>query len=200
MYGLGIRLGYYLQWFAVIIAAWIAPSEVGSLRLGNLFFVAATFLALIVQIALQNIETVEIYVVLLLTFGSSFHLVPILLWRFCTGFRPKWDPSRAPKAKPVSPLFNFLFSALLVAVTSFQIWFWVAKVPRLAPTDCPSYGFLFARMPLDSAALRWLNVVLSVLLLGLLLALYLIYLFNPLNIKERESGRVLKSKKLKPEE
>jgi hypothetical protein len=41
LYGLGIRVGFYLQWYSTILASWIAPSEVPSMRLSNFFFFAA---------------------------------------------------------------------------------------------------------------------------------------------------------------
>ncbi|KAF2639521.1 hypothetical protein P280DRAFT_402131 [Massarina eburnea CBS 473.64] len=81
MYGLGIRLAYYLQWYGMILASWIAPSEVKSLAFSNDIFVAATFLALIIETAghVDRIQPVEIYIVLLLTFGAYIALVPIYL-------------------------------------------------------------------------------------------------------------------------
>ena len=96
MYGLGIRLGYYLQWFGAIFASWIAPSEVNSLRFSIDLFVAATFLALVILTAndADSLEPVEIYIVLLLMFGAYLALVPIYLLRMVTRCDPYWDPSR----------------------------------------------------------------------------------------------------------
>ncbi|KAJ9616751.1 hypothetical protein H2200_000470 [Cladophialophora chaetospira] len=51
MYGIGIRVGFYLQWYFVTLAAWIAPGEVHTLRLTNTLFSATTFLATIIQLA-----------------------------------------------------------------------------------------------------------------------------------------------------
>jgi len=185
MYGLGIRLGYYLQWFGSILAAWIAPGEVEALRMTNGLFVAATFLALLVQVG-QNrppqdggdLQTVEIYIVLLLIFGSSLALVPILLWRFTTGFDPEKDPTRWPRAKPPSKVFNFLYILLLMAVLAFQIWYWNTRVIQDNTPGCSSWGFLFSRVPLQERALRWLNLSLSVVLLTCLVALPVVYVLN----------------------
>ena len=49
IYGLGIRLGFYLQWYGVALAAWIAASKIPSMRVANVFFSAATFLATLIQ-------------------------------------------------------------------------------------------------------------------------------------------------------
>lgn len=70
MYGLGIRLGYYLQWFGIILASPLAPDEVPNARFALALFISATFQALIIQIVRRNLYIVEIYVVLLLTFGA----------------------------------------------------------------------------------------------------------------------------------
>jgi hypothetical protein len=193
MYGIGIRLGYYLQWFGSILAAWIAQGEVNSLRLTNLFFVTATFMALLIQVARGHssrdggLEAPEIYIILLMTFGSSWSLVPILLWRFLTCFEPSRDLTRWPKAEPASKVTNILYTTLLLAVLSFQIWFWSNRISDGSSTGCPSYGFLFSRVQLQQPALRWLNVTLSVILLGSLLALYVVHIVNPGKLLQREA-------------
>jgi predicted branched-subunit amino acid permease len=92
MYGLGIRLGYYFQWYGAIMARWIAPSEVKTLAFSIDLFVAATFLALIVLTAndIESLEPVETYIVLLLMFGAYLALVPIYVWRLLTACDPYW--------------------------------------------------------------------------------------------------------------
>src|ERR1700712_4190796 len=88
MYGLGIRICYYLQWYSGIFASWIAPSEVPNLRNARMFFSAATFLATIISVARSNLEIVEVYIVFLLTAGASLHLLVLFIWRMGTGFKP----------------------------------------------------------------------------------------------------------------
>jgi hypothetical protein len=58
MYGLGIRLAFYLQWFGRILAAWIARSEVPNFAFSNIVFISATF-ALIIQTVRRNLKPVE---------------------------------------------------------------------------------------------------------------------------------------------
>ena len=60
MYGLGIRIGFYLQWFGTILALCVARGEVQGMRLSNSLFVASTFLALIIQTEQNNLKPVEI--------------------------------------------------------------------------------------------------------------------------------------------
>lgn len=170
MYGLGIRVGYYLQWYGGLIAAWICPLEIPTLRMTYSFFVASTFLALLIQVTEEaNIQVVEIYITLLFTFGSSLLLLPILLWRIVTRCRSRFDPSRFARAPSGSRASNFLNSLLLVAVLAFQTWFWISRVPRSGMSTCSQYGFLFTRIPLDSMGFRVLNLTLSLLLLLIVL-------------------------------
>lgn len=151
MYGLGIRLGYYLQWFGGILAAWLAPTEVKGLRFTLELFVAATFLALIIHTAndVDSLQHVETYIVLLLAFGIYLALIPIYLWRLLTCCDPYWDPTRWPKVDPGRLTANLSF-ILLVGVLVYQYWFWFAHMPSLDDINCQQYGFLFGQVRLNS--------------------------------------------------
>ena len=99
MYGLGIRIGFYLQWYGGIMATMIAKSEIVGLRISNALFIAATFLALLIQVANNKLRLVEIYIILLLTFGSYLYFVPLYVWRVITGCSTRLDPSRYPRVR-----------------------------------------------------------------------------------------------------
>jgi len=187
MYGYGIRISYYLQWYGLILAAWIAPSEVESLRITNAFFVSATFLALVVQIAQGTLKTVEIYIILLLTFGSSLYLLPLILWRFLTCFQKGWDPSRFPRARPPSKVFRALNVISLLAALSFQLWFWTTKV-HLGDSGCENYGFLFTKVRLNNPVFKWLNFALCAMLLTTISILNIIRLLNPIKLVQRDAN------------
>lgn len=167
MYGLGIRLGYYLQWYSVIIAPYISPKEVHTLRLTDAFFVSATFLALLAKIQKKGLDTVETYIVLLFIFGSNLYALPVLLWRVIMRCNPRWDPSRFPRV-PVPPrLFLRLHGVLVIAAFSFQMWFWATKVPQFGRRECVQYGFIFTKVRLDSVGIRVMNLVVCGMLLAL---------------------------------
>ncbi|KAH7122387.1 hypothetical protein B0J11DRAFT_507372 [Dendryphion nanum] len=157
MYGLGIRLGFYLQWFSGIFANWLAPEEVASIRSSQQLFVAASFLALIISTAVDvtALHHVEIYLVLLLMFGTYLALIPIYIWRILTGHKSMLDPTRWPITRP-STCAKYLNFALLAAVLAFQYWFWFAYVSSLG-TSCVQYGFLFSKVQLNSKVSVVLN-------------------------------------------
>ena len=167
MYGLGIRIGFYLQWYAGDLASWFAPSEVDGIRLTNSVFIAATFLALLIQVIrdISNLQVVEVYIILLLTFGYYLFLVPVYAWRLLTGYNPAFDPTRFPQVwtGEVYSVLNFL---LLVAVASFQLWFWFVRVPQLNGQSCQELGFFFAKIRMNLKAFEVLNIFFYMLLLS----------------------------------
>lgn len=166
MYGLGIRIGFYIQWYSAILASWLAPSEVPSIRLTVNLFIAATFLALLIQVIdnVSNLQIVEIYIILLLTFGYYLFFVPLYIWRLLTSCNPALDPSRFPLV-PAGRVYSVLSFLLLIAVASFQLWFWFARVPQLSRQRCEEYGFFFARIKLNQKAFQVVNIVFYFLLL-----------------------------------
>ncbi|KAF2186027.1 hypothetical protein K469DRAFT_573958 [Zopfia rhizophila CBS 207.26] len=153
MYGMGIRIGYYLQWYGTILAAWIAPEESQGLRIANSLFVTATFFAFVILTirghSPEEMPIVETYIILFLTFGSYLVLVPIYVWRIFTGCNPLWDPTRFPRVTP-GRVYKVCNTIILVTVLIFQLWFWIHQVPKLNAEECKQYGFFFWKFALNS--------------------------------------------------
>jgi hypothetical protein len=186
MYGLGIRLGFYFQWYSSILASWFAPSEIEGLRFTNSLFVASTFLALIISAAdnTSNLQPVDIYITLLLTFGYYLFLVPLCVWRVVTAGNARLDPTRWPTVRP-DTLYNVLTSLLLLGVGAFQLWFWAWRVTQPNPAEgCQEYGF-FARIRLNSLGFRVLNLVLYSLVMFTCVTLLLIFAAKELGLLQR---------------
>ncbi|KAF2472760.1 uncharacterized protein BDR25DRAFT_365913 [Lindgomyces ingoldianus] len=175
MYGLGIRLGYYLQWYGAIFAAWFAPTESRSLRFTNALFIAASFLALVIITArdMESLQPVEVYIILLLMFGAYLALIPIYLWRLLTKCDPYWDPTRYPLVIP-GAVFANLHLLLLVGVLVYQYWFWFNRVSSLDHVNCQQYGFFFAQIRLNNKGFVAVNILVF-FFLGLV-CLYIIWL------------------------
>jgi hypothetical protein len=119
----------------------------------------------------NNLDTVEVYIILLLTFGATMNTLVVLIWRIATGFNKRWDPTRWPRAKAPGPTFNLLYALFLMAVVVFQIWFWSVKIPELNGNSCVQYGFLFSKIRLNARWFRGLHIALFSLLLGWLVML-----------------------------
>ncbi|KAG4436666.1 hypothetical protein IFR05_007845 [Cadophora sp. M221] len=188
MYGLGIRLGFYLQWYGTILATWVARHEVTGMRLYSFFFVVAMFLALIIQTNRNNLRPVEIYIILLLTFGGYLHFVPLYVWRLLVGCDPDLDPTRHPRVG-VGKIFSRLNFSLLVTVCIFQLWFWIGKVPPLGHEGCTEFGFLFARVRLNQRGFVVVNVILYFLVLLFCVAILGISVGKRWGLLEDKEGR-----------
>jgi hypothetical protein len=207
MYGLGIRLGFYIQWFSSILARWLVPTknrrpqaedpmkeEAKGLSFSNNIFSAATFIALAILISndVDSLQVVEIYIVLLLTFGYSLFLVPIYLWRLFTRNNPAWDPTRWPVTTP-SPAESVLRFLLISTVAAFQIWFWSARVPQLDGLLCNEYGFLMAKVSLNLLAMRVINLLLYISVL--VFCLYFLFRWVPGPMPEDPRAKRRRKKK-----
>jgi hypothetical protein len=113
---------------------------------------------------------VEIYVVLLLTFGGYLYLVPLYIWRLLTCCTPRWDPSRYARVK-VGKVFSALNFALLISVSVFQLWFWFSKVKisgfsTTGTSNCRPYGFFFYKFHLDARGFVIANISFHLILLA----------------------------------
>lgn len=166
MYGLGIRIGFYLTWFADILGPWVRRSEVPGTRVTITVFIAATFLALLIQTVngSSRLRPVEIYIILLLTFGQYLSFVPIYSWRVFLRCEPYYDPSRYPRVK-LEKDYSFFSFLLIAAVSGYEIWFWTNQVPKLNNDVCPEYGFLFSKIRLNQKGFEVINVIFHVFVL-----------------------------------
>ncbi|RYO54514.1 hypothetical protein AA0116_g10068 [Alternaria tenuissima] len=174
MYGLGIRVGFYLQWMSSPATAWIAPGETNSLRTANAFFISATFIGLIIETALNHLDVVEIYVILLLGFGAQYSWLITTLWRVATHFNAGWDPTRHMRAPIPSTMYWFLYNTVQIAQIIFQLWFWLYKIPR-TNNECARFGFAFFKVKLTSNGFRIFNVVVMVVLLVLMVVFFALH-------------------------
>jgi hypothetical protein len=189
-YGIGIRIGFYLQWFSGLAASHFAPSEAQGLRFAMNSFTAATFLALLivtVNPSLANLQVVEVYIVLLLTFGAYVSWIPLYLWRLLTCGSIALDPTRFPRVRP-SPVYGVLSFLLHAAVSGYEIWFWSVPIPKLRGQACEFYGFLFARISLDSVAFQAINIGLYTLLS--LVCVYFLFSWTNSGINKRLAVRL----------
>lgn len=164
MYGLGIRIGFYLQWFGAIAADFLALNEVPNQRLTYCLFITAVFIALLSQISMSSLRPVEIYIVSLQAVGGFYAFAPVYLLQLWTGFDPRWDPSRSIRAE-ISSRYYVLVCLLMVALSCFQVWSWSTFIST-SGWHCLQYGFFFMRVPLDNSAFVALHMLLNIFLLG----------------------------------
>jgi len=163
MYGLGIRLGFYLQWFTSIAANFLMlKAEIASTRFAIYSYLTAVFTALTIQTARGAVTDLDRYIVLLLCFGSYYSQVVIFLWRAVTCFKKELDPTRWTALAAKLPL-RVYSQVVLVAIVVSQFVFWLTLPSGQVGSSsvCRRYGFLFGPVSLYGVALKVVNLSLS---------------------------------------
>ncbi|KAK2011667.1 hypothetical protein LZ32DRAFT_618977 [Colletotrichum eremochloae] len=172
LYGLGIRVAFYIQWFGAIVVEYLEVADLPDMRFLGLLFSAAALIGLVVRLSAATLQPADVYIVLLLATGIYIFLVPLYAWKAVTCFRPYWDPFRWSKETP-SPAFKGLNFTLLLAITSLAIWYWCTFAPD-NPCSSKQYGFLFSRISLGNKGFIASNAIMYfVILLACVLILLL---------------------------
>ncbi|KAI8228128.1 hypothetical protein K4K55_007640 [Colletotrichum sp. SAR 10_96] len=72
LYGLGLRVAFYIQWFGAIIVEYLEVADLPDIRLIGLLFSAAAFFGLIVKVTVTTLQPADVYIVFLLAMGIWF--------------------------------------------------------------------------------------------------------------------------------
>ena len=150
IYGLGIRLGIYLQWFASVLSKWFLPSNevLHDVLNENAIFLFSIFIASIVLVsgAFGPVYSVEVVIMLHIFFGSIFTIFV--------------DDEILLKLGRLSSFGGILFKlAVTAGMAALGSWFWFDGVQRAMPTPCGSSIFLFAQVDLYGRAQMFFKVV-----------------------------------------
>ncbi|KAK1757966.1 hypothetical protein QBC47DRAFT_317019 [Echria macrotheca] len=166
-YGLGLRLAFYLLWFAVPIAAYLARSEVPILRLTRAFFTGGMFLSLVVRASNAAIVPVDVYLGLLLASGPYWVDLPVMLVRVLGMGSPWWDLGRWVRVRETR-MFRRVVGLGGIGILCFGMWFWtngINTLPRDPNPTCQTWGFFFTKSALNASLFVAANVVFTILLL-----------------------------------
>ena len=116
-YGLGIRIGIYLQWIIAYLANHFLREAVDSNLETNTIFLLALFIATAVTTADNTVQTAELVVLLHLCFGFLFSILSI--WGHRTG-----SADLGGEKKIRFPLIGSFFRlTLATAVSAYGLWF-----------------------------------------------------------------------------
>ena len=163
MYGLGIRIAVYTQWFGAVFIGHmnhINETSIPSIRILGILLTAAIALPLIIQVVQQTLQAADIYITLLLATGIYMPLVPVYLLRTLTLYHPRFDPlcwASETQAMAVA----ILKFGLAVMAASVGVWCYTAVLPRV-PRACTQYGFFFSQVRLLSDAFIAFNAALYI--------------------------------------
>jgi hypothetical protein len=141
-YGLGIRVGLYLQWITSSIAYYFVPGEAENMRGVNTSFQAATFGGLLYITISRGagqpsnaLYTVECWIVLSFCLGGV-----------CSG-RTRSSPDQRNFASYKATGLGSLIQLGLVATMSYYaLWFVYVGMDTMKATPCSRYAFFFAKV------------------------------------------------------
>jgi hypothetical protein len=151
LYGLGIRLGVYLQLFSTLIANHFLVEISQAVWDANAVFLVAIFVAVVKSSTGSNtIASFEAFVMLqmLLAFVLAVFNVTGAKWR---NFDLMTKQSHVRFRS--SPLGSFTRSTLTTGIACYQVWFWLRGIDVLGQSErCATFVFLFARVNIRSKA------------------------------------------------
>ncbi|KAM0449494.1 hypothetical protein ACHAO4_007512 [Trichoderma viride] len=171
MYGLGIRLGIYIQWFSEILVEFFDEADVSDIRLLGLLLSGGIILGLLVAIASQDVQPADVYIVLQLAAGCYIFLIPIYIWNTLSCCDPKWDPLKWT-GEIKMPVYGISNMILLIAISAIGIWFFATYIPTKG-RQCEQFGFFFAKIRLDNAAFIVVNIIIYVAIILICVAIAL---------------------------
>ncbi|RFU79669.1 hypothetical protein TARUN_2536 [Trichoderma arundinaceum] len=171
MYGLGIRLGIYMQWVGEMLVQFLDEADVSDIRLLGLLLSGAIALALLVKIVDQDAQPADIYIMLQLAAGPFIFLMPIYIWRILTCCNPNWDPLKWT-SEISTPVYGVATTILLVVISALGLWFFTSYMSTQG-RRCEHYGFFFAKTRLDNAAYMVVNIVIYVIIIVVCVAIAL---------------------------
>ena len=149
IYGLGIRVGIYLQWFAYLLATKFLEERDVDIRDANTMFLLAIFIATAVLPTTNQTQThaVEGMILLYIFFGGAFSVL------FPVG------PVKSKDLRLRTSFFGILLRFSLVAgMATYSVWFWFFGVKNFVQESCGTYVFLFAKVSLFGHALTFLKI------------------------------------------
>jgi hypothetical protein len=164
MYGLGIRVAFYVQWFGVAFVEYLDETELGDIRFVSLLISSAMALAVVIQLAMNQLQPADIYISLLLASGMYLLVVPLWLWRVLTCFNPVWNPLKWTKETP-SPMFKGANFVLLLALACLQVWYWTGYLPNVNWGQCQQWGFFFSQVALANKGFIAFNAIFWILVI-----------------------------------
>ncbi|KAG8529325.1 uncharacterized protein KY384_005961 [Bacidia gigantensis] len=155
IYGLGIRLGTYLQWVAALISKqYLATSRAEVLRelldVNNIFCLAIFVATLLLQTQGASnsngpTRAIEILIMLHIFFGNTYIV--------------SYEQLLKGKHLGSQTFLGITFMTLITAaMSSYAIYFWFFGLKYFPATGCSTFAFLFAKVDLFGPARTFFKI------------------------------------------
>ena len=172
-YGLGIRVGIYLQLTTAILAKYFHPEAIPENLTANTIFLLALFAAIATATLGSGLRPEEIVILLQLCFGFLLSVLSIL------GGRPGPDYPKGHATLSAPPsIASYLRLALTMAICAYAVWFWFPGKNEMEIAGCASYMFFLAKVSLFGGVRLFYQVQSAIIIipLGVLFIWYSILL------------------------
>ncbi|KIO27777.1 hypothetical protein M407DRAFT_22953 [Tulasnella calospora MUT 4182] len=134
IYGLGIRLGVYLQWLGTMVCSYLEPEEAQDMKSINLGFQASVFGGLL-YVTITRGSTQE---------AGQLHAAEVwVMLSLCTAGILTFGGEPIKRAFVIHGVFQ---QVLNLAILSYSIWFVFAGMDQMAHPPCSRYAFFFAKV------------------------------------------------------
>jgi hypothetical protein len=184
MYGLGIRIGAYLQSFALGLATILEQRSYRGIVFATMSFQLSMLVGVVyITVTDGALEAAEAAIITILTMLSAAGTSQKLFG----GDRPPALRGRRGLVVLLgghsSPQWSqawvvpFVKSLIDLGTGAYSVWFWFAGLDVLKHTPCTGYAFFFARVSLYG----WLRVLMQIVIVGLV-ALNLYVLLGMLGV------------------
>ncbi|KAL8749023.1 MAG: hypothetical protein Q9184_006967 [Pyrenodesmia sp. 2 TL-2023] len=161
-YGLGIRVGIYLQLITAILARYLRPSAVPENLSANAIFLLALFVAVAIATLSTELRPEEVIIILQLCFGFIFSVLSLL------GSQVSLDRLWLSKNGALHPsMASFTRLTLTTAVCVYAVWFWYHGRSSLNPSSCPANIFFFTKASIYGGVATFFKIHSTLLLIAI---------------------------------
>lgn len=140
LYGLGIRVGIYMQWASSFIMYGWYPEGREGLTESYIVFLFAILIVIMVQtLQASPVYAVEILLLTYFIFGGAWAVTAVGARR-----------SHVQRMKRAGRLRSMSVTLILTAAAIYCSWFWLRGIhfeENFRPTPCGTYIFFFAKIP-----------------------------------------------------
>ncbi|KAF5614231.1 mitotic spindle assembly checkpoint MAD2 [Fusarium subglutinans] len=165
-YGVGIRAAFYAQWLGSLLMEYLSKENLADLRFISIFSSAAASISLVIGVAYNSLEPLDIYFLLLLAMGFFIFQIPLNIWRILTRCQAHLDPFQLSKESH-GHFYHLMSLTVLSANVSVGTWYFKTFLPQL-DRDCRDLVFLFGKVSLESQGYTTAG---SVFFIGILVAI-----------------------------
>lgn len=173
LYGMGIRVSFYLLWFFVLVGERCHEQHAQVLRGVELVLAYAVFLGLAIAASGGDLFAAEVYIALLLISTTVYLLVPRHTADLMAWIRPDLGVGAQRSGCGFIGTVRFLFVLIVIGL---HLWFWgtgvestsIDRISRDQSGCAPSVqvGFAFGPIDLHNGGFRAMNVLLMLALLA----------------------------------